>query len=123
MHIGTAYYVRQHTEIYTPAEIMIQSPNGIQFSVISCNDVLINTNVSMLKRDIGGLIVGIIDLSTLCEQENLRSTKLRVLFFGQSLDGLWFQWKDFYRCLQSLILIRWFDLLNVCECMHMLVFV
>ena len=58
-HTGTAYYSREHMEIYIPAGTRVRSPSGVHFCVTQCNEVYVREEVSATTWEVHGEITDV----------------------------------------------------------------
>ena len=97
-HTGTAYYSREHMEIYIPASTRVRSPSGVHFCVTQCNEVYVREEVSATTWEVHGEItdveidgemlevVGEIDMSTLTDSARSEAESILSGFSGPKLD-------------------------------------
>ena len=96
-HTGTAYYSREHMEIYIPAGTQIRSPSGIHFSVTQCHEVYVREEVSETTWEILGEITDVevdgevlemddtIDMSTLSDSARSEAESILSGFFWPAI--------------------------------------
>ena len=77
-HIETAYYARQHMEIFLiPNSTKIKTPFGIAFAVEAGVEVKINGEVSLTKWEIKGKIIGYrVDKPRLVDEAKLNANDI-----------------------------------------------